>query len=353
MTGSPFKQMSVAPRSYGEILSVAVNRAMRASAKLRADRVAAARRLYSARIKTAGEYLCDRISRIYSSTPMIAELHPFYRDLASVLVDVDAFRVSLARLKAATRIISGIMRETRRKALRAANVRVARAAWREFLGRVSSVLEEFEDDLRRVRECQIALARLPDIDVDSVTIVVAGPPNVGKSSFVRRVSTGRPEVREYPFTTKTLNLGHLVFSEDFKVQVLDTPGLLDRPLSERNRVEQQGILALRHLADSIVFVLDPSETCGFPREYQLNVLGDVQRHFGGTPLLVALNKLDLAAPGAVEAFKSSVGGCPVYGMSVLRGDGVINVLKAALALAGVPAYYIDNFSFRLNSLEEA
>jgi len=44
--------------------------------------------------------------------------------------------------------------------------------------------------------------------------------------------------------------------------VIDTPGLLDRPLDERNAIEMQSIVALGHLDASIMFFIDLSETCG-------------------------------------------------------------------------------------------
>jgi GTP1/Obg family GTP-binding protein len=43
--------------------------------------------------------------------------------------------------------------------------------------------------------------------------------------------------------------------------VLDTPGLLDHPLEERNTIEMQAITALAHIKASILFFIDISETC--------------------------------------------------------------------------------------------
>ncbi len=121
---------------------------------------------------------------------------------------------------------------------------------------------------------------------------MAGYPNVGKSAFVRAVSSARPRVAEYPFTTKGISLGHFE-SDKQKVQVLDTPGLLDRPMESRNRIERQAIAALAHVADVIVFLLDPTETCGYPTDAQLRLLESVQSAFPGIPLIVAENKADL------------------------------------------------------------
>lgn len=44
-----------------------------------------------------------------------------------------------------------------------------------------------------------------------------GAPNVGKSSIIRAVSTGTPEVNSYPFTTRGMSLGHM-FNPETKAQ---------------------------------------------------------------------------------------------------------------------------------------
>jgi nucleolar GTP-binding protein len=84
---------------------------------------------------------------------------------------------------------------------------------------------------------------------------------VGKSSLLRCLSSAKPEIAQYPFTTKEIHVGHIEKTEKYitkRFQIIDTPGLLDRPLSKRNEIEKQAIAALTHLADLIVFVLDVS-----------------------------------------------------------------------------------------------
>jgi nucleolar GTP-binding protein len=47
---------------------------------------------------------------------------------------------------------------------------------------------------------------------------------------------------------------------------MDTPGILDHPLDERNTIEMQSITALAHLNACILFFIDISETCGWSIE---------------------------------------------------------------------------------------
>lgn len=53
------------------------------------------------------------------------------------------------------------------------------------------------------------------------------------------------------------------------VQIIDTPGILDHPLEERNVIEMQAVTALAHLRAAILYFVDPSEQCGHSIEEQV------------------------------------------------------------------------------------
>ena len=61
-------------------------------------------------------------------------------------------------------------------------------------------------------------------------------PNVGKSSLVTATSTGTPEINMYPFTTRSLKMGHVI-TPGHRYQLMDTPGVLRREEDERNAME--------------------------------------------------------------------------------------------------------------------
>ena len=48
------------------------------------------------------------------------------------------------------------------------------------------------------------------VELDTPTVVLVGAPNVGKSSIVRAISSGTPEINDYPFTTRGVTIGHIV-----------------------------------------------------------------------------------------------------------------------------------------------
>ena len=335
---NPFIDMVIAPKSVDEILSPAIRRALRISSKSPKVPLTKAKRISERRIMVMTDYIIRRLRDICYTTPFISELHPFYRDLAYVLVDVDKFRKSLAKVKGAINIIIKIRNEYLKAIRNATDKEEVRKARKAFIGRIASLLEDLEEDLITIREAQLALRRLPSINPYLKTIVVAGPPNVGKSSFVKRVSTAEPEIREYPFTTKSLILGHIII-EDLYIQIIDTPGLLDRPFSERNKIELQAILALKHLANVIIFLFDPSLTCGYPLEHQVNVYNDVKQHFSNVPIIPVMNKVDIAKEEEKEKLRSMLNE-DLIEMSVLTGQNVNKVLKMALSNLRLPEYYL-------------
>ncbi|KAK9906251.1 hypothetical protein M0R45_002678 [Rubus argutus] len=66
---------------------------------------------------------------------------------------------------------------------------------------------------------------MPVVDLETPTLCLVGAPNVGKSSLVRILSTEKPEVCNYPFTTRGILMGHIILNHQ-TFQVTDTPGLL-------------------------------------------------------------------------------------------------------------------------------
>lgn len=331
----PFSKVKIAPAGVQEIIGIAFRRAMRAEVNVspHAPPAFRARRKEEAKIRSVGEYVIRRLNEIRTSMPFIDGLHPFYRDLACVLVDVDRIKMGLARMHGCERVIGKLLREYVLKVRSSFKPTEAAEYRRAFLGRVASILRDVDSDLKYVRECQLKLVKLPSISPEVPTIVVAGPPNVGKSTLVNRISSAKPEIREYPFTTKGLILGHIGRGGG-AIQVLDTPGLLDRPLSERNKIELQAILALKHVASAIIFILDPTETCGYPLEYQVNVYDDIRNTFDGIPIIVALNKSDIAKPEQMERAISKVRGISIFIISSLDGRGIGLLMENVLSIIG-------------------
>jgi len=299
------------------LLDKAFGRAAKATAT-GPDRATRARNLAIARVRGAGQAIDSTLRGYVKGFPSLDRLPAFYRELVDVLLDVGRLKKHLAALDWAADKVREITRLYRGRIGRSTGSSIAELR-REAYGRFSSIVKQIGPDLEALVDARKALRRVPEVDPSIPTIVVAGYPNVGKSSFVRAASTGRPKVADYPFTTKGVSLGHFDRGVH-RYQILDTPGLLDRPMDQRNKMERQAIAALAHLANGVLFLLDPTETCGYPLDDQRRLLEEVRTLFPGVPLVVAATKSDLEGAPSNEIRVSAV-----------TGAGVAEVLDLLLA----------------------
>lgn len=86
------------------------------------------------------------------------------------------------------------------------------------------------------------------------------------------------DVQPYAFTTKSLFVGHMDYKY-LRWQVVDTPGILDHPLEDRNTIEMQAITALAHLRAAVLYVMDLSEQCGHGLQAQLELFQNIRPLF--------------------------------------------------------------------------
>ncbi len=298
-----------------ELLDIAFSRAMKSSAQVskNAPILLKAKKKEFKRIKVAIEELVERILKIIKRVPIIDDLPDFYKELASLLVDVDELRLTLGKLNGILPILSKLERESSKQLSQIEAPRDADRIRRATFGRVSSIIRKQNKNLEYLNSIRGRLKEIPSIDDTLHCIVVAGYPNVGKSSFVKEISTNKKiEVQEYPFTTKKLIMGHFDIEKRFdkiKLQILDTPGILDRPMSKRNNIELQAILALRLISDLIFFMFDPTPACGYSIDSQLDLFYEVKNNFTKEreiQIVIIFNKMDLASSEEIRYLRDKL-----------------------------------------------
>jgi len=196
---------------------------------------------------------------------------------------------------------------------------------REFYGRAASYVREVDPDLRTLSDAAKFLRSRPKLDPDQPVVTVAGFPNVGKSSLVERLSSAHPKVAPYPFTTVGLEVGHADLGFD-RMQVLDTPGVLNRP-RHANPAEEEAEAAVESAATAVLFVLDPSGSCGFPIEEQEELLARWKSEFPNLPIIEVETKCDLIQRPTGRLRASATTGA---GIEELRAE-IVRVLRAAIA----------------------
>jgi len=234
----------------------------------------------------------SHLSKIVHGFPSLANLHPFYRDLVDAMVGIDKMRKSLGAVAGTAKAVNKITRGHVQKIRFSGTPAEAAEVRRQVYGRISSIVKKADEHLVFLQGASQKLSDLSSVYVDLPTTVIAGYPNVGKTTLLKALTGSAPKIASYPFTTTGLQLGYFEHRHQ-RYQIVDTPGLLDRPLEKRNPIERQAIAALRHLANTIVFMLDPSETCGYELKDQLHLLEDIEKMFVGIDVVVVVNKTDL------------------------------------------------------------
>ncbi|WP_136688441.1 NOG1 family protein [Halorhabdus amylolytica] len=310
----PFENLPTTPTSE-ELIDKAFSRAARAG------RAKQGHEAQESMLQTASNILSDNLENVVTAWPDFDELDPFYRELADAESSVDELRQHLSEVTWASRKTDDI-RDEYQSRLRNADVDGARKLRKQAFARLADVTREVSDDLAALGEARDSLRQFPDIRPDEPAIVVAGYPNVGKSSFVNRVTRADNEIAAYPFTTTQIHVGHLE-RDHIRYQLVDTPGLLDRPPEERNDIENQAVSALEHLADAVLVLVDPSGECGFPIDVQLDLRNDILDRFEDAPVLTVANKADRSRDVEADHY-----------MSVTEDENVEGVLEAAIEAVG-------------------
>jgi len=295
-----------------ELLDIAFKRGMKSSAQVsqNAPILIKAKKKESKRIKVAVEELTKKIFKIIESVPIIDELPDFYRELAFILVDVDKLKLNLGKLNGILPILRKVEGEHQRQLKKIETPKDGDRLRRSAFGRISSIINKQKKNLEYLNSIRGSLQQIPSIDYTMPCVVVAGYPNVGKSSIVKNISTNkRIQIEEYPFTTKQLTMGHLEIKNRFEkiaIQCLDTPGILDRPISKRNNIELQAILALRLISDLILFIFDPTPASGYTVDSQINLFNEIKENFtkeGKIEMIVIFNKMDISSPSEIDYLK--------------------------------------------------
>merc|ERR1712179_242446 len=119
-------------------------------------------------------------------------------------------------------------------------------------------------------------------------------------------------------------------------QVVDTPGILDHPLENRNTIEMQAITALAHLRAAVLYFMDASEQCNYTLEQQKSLFDSIKPLFANKPLIVVANKTDVIKRTDLSEDKVAVleamekeNGKAILEMSTVTEEGIMDVKTKA------------------------
>ena len=178
------------------------------------------------------------------------------------------------------------------------------------------------------KRLRLSLKSLADIGL-------IGLPNAGKSTLLSRLTTAKPKIADYPFTTLTPNLGVITLAEDKTLTVADIPGLVEgagegKGLGHRFLKHIERTRLLLHVMD---VTYSPAQSLLEDFLVVRKELGDYHVNVATKDQIAVINKIDLYSMQhrdvrkLKEALKNL--GIESYPVSALTGEGIED-LKIAL-----------------------
>ncbi|XWS28299.1 hypothetical protein CRYUN_Cryun25bG0055900 [Craigia yunnanensis] len=345
-----FKKITVVPNGK-DFIDIILSRTQRQTPTVvhKGYAISRLRQFYMRKVKYTQQNFHEKLSTIIDEFPRLGDIHPFYGDLLHVLYNKDHYKLALGQINTARNLISKIAKDYVKLLKYGDSLYRCKSLKVAALGRMCTVIKRIGPSLAYLEQIRQHMARLPSIDPNTRTILICGYPNVGKSSFMNKITRADVDVQPYAFTTKSLFVGHTDYKY-LRYQVIDTPGILDRPFEDRNIIEMCSITALAHLRAAVLFFLDISGSCGYSIAQQAALFHSIKSLFMNKPLILVCNKTDLQPLDRLseeemklvmemkaEAMKTVMGqgGEPsneeglLLTMSTLTEDGVIAVKNAA------------------------
>lgn len=165
-----------------------------------------------------------------------------------------------------------------------------------------------------------------------------GMPNAGKSSLITKVSSARPKVADYPFTTLHPNLGVVSRGRDRSFVIADIPGVIEGAAEGAGL----GIHFLKHLARTHLLLhlvdLAPLDETADPADDVRKIEAELKRFGEGLPekeRWLVLNKADLLDEEALTERRSRIvsnlsWSGPVHVISAVDGRGTDALMEALM-----------------------
>ena len=157
---------------------------------------------------------------------------------------------------------------------------------------------------------------------------LVGFPNAGKSTLLSAVSSARPKIANYPFTTLEPNLGIVSYRDNQSFVMADIPGIIEGASEGRGL----GLRFLRHIErNSLLLFMVPGDTDDICKEYEI-LLKEVSTYnpeLLDKQRVLAITKCDLLDDELIEMLSENMPDVAQVFISAVTGKGIAE-LKDAL-----------------------
>ena len=167
---------------------------------------------------------------------------------------------------------------------------------------------------------------------------IIGLPNAGKSTLISAISSARPKIAGYPFTTLTPSLGvvHTDWGEPFIAA--DIPGLIEGA----HKGHGLGIRFLKHIERTriLIHLIDISDIDPDAPLKAYNTINTelflYNQSLAGKPQIIVLNKIDMQSSADAEfKFKAALPDKKILSISALTGKGIDSLKSQIINLLGI------------------
>nr|CAG8608706.1 13117_t:CDS:10 [Entrophospora candida] len=205
-----FKRIQPVP-SANDFLDIVLSKTQRKTPTVihKQYKITRIRQFYMRKVKFTQESFEEKLKNMLEEFPKLDDIHPFYSDLMNVLYDKDHYKLALGQINTARHLIDQVAKEYTRLLKFGDSLYRCKQLKKAALGRMATIMKRQKDSLAYLEQVRQHLARLPSIDPNTRTLLICGYPNVGKSSFINKVTRADVDVQPYAFTTKSLFVGHM------------------------------------------------------------------------------------------------------------------------------------------------
>lgn len=157
---------------------------------------------------------------------------------------------------------------------------------------------------------------------------LVGLPNAGKSTLISRISSARPKVADYPFTTLTPHLGMVSWDDGKSYVVADIPGLIEGAHAGKGL----GFQFLRHIERTafLIYLIDISEGSSYDPVGSLEILRSELGQYNSSllerPFAVVASKMDIKGDGMslkrLTSHCKKALKCDIISISAVTGEGI-------------------------------